>query len=148
MQAQIIHLLKDKNLSLSISESMTGGLLSSKIVEVSGASLVYKGGLVCYQDHSKIDVLKVNKHMIETYGAVSKEVAVDMVHQTINIFQSHIALSITGYAESPHYAYIAIQSQDNVETYRIDYPTLQRIDAIQFVTNEALRLLEKMLLSL
>jgi PncC family amidohydrolase len=148
MEQSIIHILKSKQLTLSVSESMTGGLLAYKLISIAGASHVFKGGLVCYQDQIKIDVLKVNETLIQTYGVVSKEVAYAMAIQTIDIFQSDIAVSITGYAESPQYAYMTFKVLNHVETHRSHYPTLDRVNAISFVTDEALRLLEKMLLSL
>ena len=148
MEQSIIQILKSKQLSLSVSESMTGGLLAHKLVSIAGASHVFKGGLVCYQDHIKIDVLKVSESLIQTYGVVSKEVANAMASQTIDIFQSDIAMSITGYAENPHYAYITIKAFNLIETHTCHYPTLDRVHAMSFVTDEALRLLKKMLLSL
>lgn len=144
----IIKLLIEKHLTLSLSESMTGGLVSSKLVEISGSSKVFKGSLISYQDIIKTDVLKVDSNTIKTFGVVSKEVATMMANQTQNLFDSDISLSITGYAEAPCFAYIAIKTDRTQEVYEIHYPDLSRIEAISYVTKEALQLLEKMLLSL
>ena len=71
--------LIEKNLSISSSESLTGGLFAAKLCEVSGISQVYKGSLVTYQDEAKINVLKVKEETINKYGAISLECAYEMV---------------------------------------------------------------------
>ena len=60
-QEELVSLLKEKNLKLSVAESFSGGLISEKIVSVSGASEVFYEGMVCYNAQSKIDRLNVKE---------------------------------------------------------------------------------------
>ena len=68
---KIVNLLIKKNLKISFAESCTGGMLSSAITSISGASKVFNIGLITYSDQAKINFLKVNKNIIKKYGAVS-----------------------------------------------------------------------------
>ena len=64
---KIVLILKKKKLKLAIAESCTGGLLSSSITSVSGASKVFLMGLVTYSNQAKINILKVPKKIIQKY---------------------------------------------------------------------------------
>ena len=70
MKSLVKELIK-KRLRLSFVESCTGGMLSSAITSISGASKIFNLGLVTYSNQAKIKVLKVNKNIIRRYGAVS-----------------------------------------------------------------------------
>ena len=70
---KIVSLLKRRKLTLSITESCTGGLLSSAITSVSGSSKVFSMGLVTYSNEAKIKILKVSKIIIKKHGAVSHQ---------------------------------------------------------------------------
>ena len=78
----VVKSLLKKKLKISIAESCTGGLLSSKITSVSGSSKVFNLGLVTYSNKSKVKLLKISKKMIRKYGAVSEQVC---KYMTINI---------------------------------------------------------------
>ena len=71
LNKKIISLLKRKKLKLAIAESCTGGMLSSAITSVSGASKVFSMGLVTYSNQAKMSILKVPKKIIQNNGAVS-----------------------------------------------------------------------------
>ena len=92
---KIINLLGKKNLKLSIAESCTGGMLSSSITSVSGASKVFKFGLVTYSNQTKISLLKVPKKVIKKYGAVSFQCCMSMVNNLARISKSNLTVSIT-----------------------------------------------------
>jgi nicotinamide-nucleotide amidase len=62
---KLVSLLKDKNLTLSCAESLTGGLFASSITNISGASNVFKGGVVSYTNEIKEKVLGVNKSVLD-----------------------------------------------------------------------------------
>ena len=87
-----------KNISLSTAESCTGGLLSSKFTKLSGSSKYFKMGLVTYSNDAKIRILKVNKKIIDKYGAVSPECCKAMVKNLAKLSKSKINISITGIA--------------------------------------------------
>ena len=98
LNKKIISLLKRKKLKLAIAESCTGGLLSSAISSISGASKVFTVGLVTYSNQAKITVLKVPKKIIKKYGAVSIQSCLSMVNNLNKISKSKICVSITGIA--------------------------------------------------
>jgi nicotinamide-nucleotide amidase len=75
---EIIELLAGKKLKLAIAESLTGGLLSSELVSVAGASEVVLGTVVAYQTGLKSTLLGVNSELLEANGAVDPEVATQM----------------------------------------------------------------------
>ena len=87
-----------KNITLSIAESCTGGLLSSKFTRLSGSSKYFQMGLVTYSNDAKIKILKVKKKIIDKYGAVSPECCRAMVKGLSRISKSKINISITGIA--------------------------------------------------
>ena len=87
-----------KKLKISFAESCTGGLLSSSITSISGASKVFNLGLVTYSNEAKTNILKVPKKIIDKYGAVSKECCLSMVKNLSKISKANISVSITGIA--------------------------------------------------
>ena len=95
---QIISLLKNKKITLSVAESCTGGMLSQIITSVSGASKVFKFGIITYSNQSKIQYLNVPLKIIEKYGAVSEECCRSMVNNLSRISKAHLNISITGIA--------------------------------------------------
>ena len=94
----LIRLLIKKKLKISFAESCTGGLLSSSITSISGASKVFNLGLVTYSNISKVKILKINKNIIRKYGAVSYECCSAMVKNLSKISKANINVSITGIA--------------------------------------------------
>ena len=94
----LIRLLIKKKLRISFAESCTGGLLSSTITSISGASKVFNLGIVTYSNISKVKVLKINKNIIRKYGAVSHECCSAMVKNLSKISKANINVSITGVA--------------------------------------------------
>jgi len=95
---KIINLLKRKKLKLAIAESCTGGMLSSAITSVSGASKVFTMGLVTYSNQAKMSILKVPKKIIQKHGAVSVQCCLSMVNNLSKISKSKVCVSITGIA--------------------------------------------------
>ena len=87
-----------KKTTISVAESCTGGLLSSKLTKLSGSSKYFKMGLVTYSNDAKINILKVKKSIINNYGAVSQECCKSMVENLSKLSKSKINLSITGIA--------------------------------------------------
>ena len=67
LNKKIVSILKKKKLKLAIAESCTGGLLSSSIISVSGASKVFTLGLVTYSNQAKLNILKVPKKIIQKH---------------------------------------------------------------------------------
>lgn len=95
---KLVKLLKGKGLHISTAESLTGGMLASCIVDVSGASEVFEEGYVTYSDAVKHKVLGVNKANLEKYTAVSSVVARQMAEGTAKVSGSDVTVATTGYA--------------------------------------------------
>ena len=94
----LIKKLVKKKLKISFAESCTGGMLSSAITSISGASKVFNIGFITYSNQAKIKFLKVNKNIIKKYGAVSHECCFAMVNNLSKISKANINVSITGIA--------------------------------------------------
>ena len=94
----LVKILTKKKLKIAFAESCTGGMLASEITSVSGASKVFGIGLVTYSNQAKITVLKVNKSIIQKYGAVSPQCCKAMVKNLSKISKAQINVSITGIA--------------------------------------------------
>lgn len=95
---ELIDRLKELHLTISSCESLTGGLFAAKITAVSGASKVYRGSLITYQNDVKAKLLNVDLEEIEKYGAVSYNTASIMALKCKEILNSDIAVSFTGNA--------------------------------------------------
>ena len=95
---QIVNLLKNKNIKLSIAESCTGGMLAQVITSVCGASKVFEFGIVSYSNQSKIKQLQVPLKIIKKYGAVSEKCCHTMVNNLSKISKSKLNIAITGIA--------------------------------------------------
>ena len=94
----LVKKLIKKKLKISFAESCTGGMLANSITSISGASKVFNLSLVTYSNHSKIQILKVNKDIINKFGAVSHECCKAMVVNLSRISKANINISITGIA--------------------------------------------------
>ena len=99
MTIQLLHkkLIK-KKLTISVAESCTGGLLAHNLTKLANSSKYFQMGLTTYSNQAKIKILKVNKNIIEKYGAVSDECCKAMVKNLSKISKSKINISITGIA--------------------------------------------------
>jgi nicotinamide-nucleotide amidase len=98
IEAIIGQQLVEKNKTLAVSESCTGGKIAESITSNAGASNYFKGGLVVYATQSKIDVLGIDKALIEQHSVVSIEVAEAMACNTLKLFNTDFAISTTGNA--------------------------------------------------
>ena len=98
MEKKIGEILVQKGLTISTAESCTGGLLSSKLTDVSGSSNYIKLNLVTYANEVKHRILGVTLETLEKYGAVSEECELEMAQGLHKLTQSDICVSTTGIA--------------------------------------------------
>ena len=98
MEQDIGNLLKKRNLTLGVVESATGGLISHRLTNVSGASLYYKGSITAYSNEIKIKVVGVSVETISQYGAVSNQVAKEMAQGGRQTLDVDICIADTGIA--------------------------------------------------
>lgn len=94
LEKKVVELLKKLDMNISTAESCTGGMLASKLIDVPGVSEVFYEGIVSYSNEAKINRLGVKKETLDKYGAVSEEVAKEMVMG----LTTDVALSTTGIA--------------------------------------------------
>ncbi|MDC0247098.1 CinA family protein [OCS116 cluster bacterium] len=134
---------------LAVAESCTGGMLSSYITSVSGSSKIFDRGFITYSNDAKIDLTNVKKKTLEKFGAVSKEIALEMVEGTIKNSHSSLGISITGVAgpgggtsvNPVGTVYIAIMIDDKSDIKKFNFPNKGREFIRQESVYEALQLL-------
>ncbi len=91
-------LLLEKNATVSIAESLTGGMVGERITSVAGSSNYFSGGFVVYNDRMKVELLGVDGELLQKYTAVSAEVAQAMAEGARKRTGSTYAVSTTGEA--------------------------------------------------
>jgi len=91
-------LFVDNQWTLSAAESCTGGLLSSRLTRLPGASQFFQGSIICYANEVKTNLLGVSEALIAEKGAVSREVAEQMIQGILQITGSDFALAVSGIA--------------------------------------------------
>ena len=90
--------LRRRKLTFAAAESCTGGLIAKRITDLSGASAVFRGGVVSYTNDVKRDVLGVPQALLDEHGAVSAPVAQAMAEGVRRITGADFAVSVTGVA--------------------------------------------------
>jgi len=98
LEMSVISLLKEHDMSLAIAESCTGGLLSARLVNVEGASRVFKTGIITYSNKSKRKLLGVKKSILDEFGAVSEQTAEKMAKGILKQTQADVSIAVTGIA--------------------------------------------------
>jgi nicotinamide-nucleotide amidase len=91
-------LLIKNNVTISLAESCTGGLLSRKLTDIPGISSVFNRAVVSYSNQSKVENLGVNPVTLEKFGAVSRQTAVEMAKGIRKISGTDLGVSVTGIA--------------------------------------------------
>jgi len=150
---KIIASLKNKKLKLSTVESCTGGMLSSTITSVSGASKVFSLGLVTYSNQAKINMLKVPKKIIKKYGAVSYQCCFAMVNNLSKISKANICVSVTGIAgpkggsiiKPVGLVYIGIKFGRKIKVYTFNFKKNSRLQIQKTTVKKALILINNFL---
>ncbi len=98
LEAHIVKTLKDQNKTISLAESCTGGMLASRLVNVSGVSDVFKESYVLYDNESKMKQLGINQLVLEKYGAVSEQCVYELAYQLSQRTEADVTVSISGIA--------------------------------------------------
>jgi nicotinamide-nucleotide amidase len=145
---QIHHQLRKQAKTISVAESCTGGLLSSRLTSLPGSSAYFLLGIVSYSNQSKEMILNIPAKIITRYGAVSRQVAILMARNIRKKIHSNFGLSITGIA-GPAGAtlakpigtiYICLCGKNQNICRKFNFPG-NREDIRKKSTQEALRLL-------
>ena len=98
LQNLAVNALIEKKKKVATAESCTGGLVSKRITEVSGANSVFECGVCSYANRIKNKLLGVNRHTLDTVGAVSKETAEQMAVGVMKLADSDFGVATTGIA--------------------------------------------------
>ena len=142
--------LTDKQKTLAIAESCTGGRIAQTFTANAGASAYFKGGIVTYATESKVNILGVPKELIERHSVVSKEVAEAMAKNVLKRFGSDYAISTTGNAGPEKgdseaevgTVWIALATEDSVKAQIFNFGN-HREKVIGKACNKALEILKK-----
>lgn len=98
LEKAVVDLMLANNLSVSTVESCTGGMLAARLINVPGVSEVFKSGFITYSNKAKRKLVNVKKTTLERYGAVSKQVAEEMVKGAHLQNKADVIVSVTGNA--------------------------------------------------
>ena len=145
----LIKILSQRKLKISFAESCTGGLLASTITSISGASKVFDLSFVTYSNQAKIKILKINKNIINTYGAVSHQCCSAMVKNLSRISKAEINVSITGIAgpnggtkQKPvGLVYIGIKKGNKIQITKCLFKSKKRSSIQKVTVKKALNLI-------
>ena len=153
LEETVAKLLVNNNMTIAVSESCTGGMVSSKLIDYPGISQSFIEGCVTYSNEAKMNRLGVKKETLDKYGAVSSETAIEMAVGIAKNLNTNIGLSTTGIAgpgggtdEKPvGLVYIGIYINGDVKVKKCNFSG-SRDKIRNRATNEALNLLRLELL--
>lgn len=147
-------ILKERKQTIATAESCTGGYISHLITSIPGSSDYYVGSVITYSYEIKTLELNVNADLLNTKGAVSKEVVEQMASEVRRKFKTDYSIAVSGIAgpgggtpEKPvGTVWIAIASPQRIFSKRFQFAN-NRLHNIQMTANAALNLLRKELLA-
>jgi PncC family amidohydrolase len=97
-EIQLGEMLRARALKLVTAESCTGGLIADRLTDVPGSSEYFIGGIVAYAYEAKVALLQVSWDTLHAYGAVSREVVLEMARGARQALSADIAVSVSGIA--------------------------------------------------
>ncbi len=153
LEETIGRILTKRELTLAIAESCTGGLIASKITDVSGSSGYFERAVIAYSNRSKSELLGVPESLIAEHGAVSREVAEAMAEGVRRVAGTDIGISTTGIAgptggsaDKPvGLVWIGYADADSTTALRFQFGT-ERLRVKERASQAALELLRRKLL--
>jgi len=95
---RVVKLFTEKGMTFGFAESLTGGMISSEIVGVPGASAVFSGSVVCYTNDVKMNVLGVPSEVMDEHTEVSSECAEAMAEGLCKVIGCDCSVAVTGIA--------------------------------------------------
>jgi len=95
---QLLDLCLSKHIKISVAESCTSGLVASILSSKSGSSSYFNGGIIAYNNDIKINLLNIEKELINNKTEVSEEVVAEMAKSACSIFKSDYSIATSGYA--------------------------------------------------
>lgn len=98
MRSEILELARARGVMIATAESCTAGMVAAALTDLAGSSAVFERGFVTYSNAAKVEMLGVSGATLETYGAVSEQVAREMAQGALGHSAAQIAVAITGIA--------------------------------------------------
>jgi len=149
----VARLLIERGLKLAIAESCTGGLVTSRLVTVPGASSFLDRAFVTYSNQAKMDEVGVTAATLAAHGAVSEETAREMAKGALAVAKADVAIAVTGIAgptggtaEKPvGLVCFALEGKLGSRSSRRVFPSNDRERTIQQASNSALEILRRAL---
>ncbi len=125
----LIQQLTAKKLTLALAESCSGGLCSHLLTEIAGSSSAFLGGVICYSNHAKIELLDVSAQTIAEHTEVSGETAMEMARGVRLKLGTDLGLSFTGFAgptggrenDPVGTVYIGLATRDSCQYFRYQF---------------------------
>ncbi|MGE6631504.1 competence/damage-inducible protein A [Bacillus sp. NPDC077027] len=145
--------LHEDKRTVAAAESLTGGLFSEWLTDVSGATSIFKGSVVCYTNEIKQRVLGCKEETLSTYGAVSRQCALELAEGARTLIGSDIGISFTGVAgpdtQEGHPAgkvFIGLSTKESTEVYEFMFAGSRsgiRKRAVKYGCHHLLKLLKE-----
>ena len=153
LPACIGRLLKERNATLSIAESCTGGFISHLITTVPGSSVYFKGSVTAYSNEIKIKELNIVEKILNAHGAVSQKTAEAMAKGIMKKFNTDYAVATTGIAgpdggselKPVGTLWMAAASKDKIISKNIVFDR-GRLQNIEYFSVAALNMLRKLVI--
>jgi len=147
-------LLIARNKTVSTAESCTGGYIAHLLTTIPGSSAFYVGSVVSYSYKAKEDLLNVSKSVLETKGAVSEDVVIQMAKGALASIQSDYVIAVSGIMgpdgglpDKPvGTVWIAVGNKNNIEAQKL-YFRFDRERNTQLTATNALNMLRKFILA-
>lgn len=149
LQKVIGNTLKERGMTVGVAESCTGGFLASLFTSQPGSSAYFYGGIVSYDNSVKMNVLGVEKDVLEKYGAVSRECAEQMAAGARKVLGTDYAIATTGIAgpdggtpEKPAgTVWVAVATPEGIVSKKFSFNSTRRNINIERFASNALNLL-------
>ncbi len=155
LQKVIGNTLKERGMTVGVAESCTGGFLASLFTSLPGASEYFYGGVVSYDNSVKMNVLGVEKEVLDTYGAVSQECAEQMAAGSRKVLGTDYAIATTGIAgpdggtpdKPAGTVWIAVATPEGVTSKKFTFNSTRRNINIERFAANALNMLRIQLIN-
>jgi len=150
----VARIMFNKSMTISVAESCTGGLISSRLTDIAGSSAYIKENYVTYSNEAKAKLLGVSEQTLKQFGAVSEECAQEMAEGLFEKTECDVALAITGIAgpggatdtNKVGFAYVSIKNKYTTKIEKLELNPNCRRKAMKFMfSQKALELLIKFL---
>lgn len=140
LASRAVDLLKQENKTISAAESLTAGLFQSELASVPGASAVLSGGVIVYNEETKVSQLGIAAELLDSHGVVSEETAIAMAGAVRKKFGTDYGIGLTGAAgpdahggEPAGTVWIGIASESGSEAYRLQLSGMRNTNRIRAV---------------